>query len=584
MHANDATFRPVFHKLGRGIHRIAWFGDVTYVSRTGGASPMAQLVLSRWKDNEHAARIHRDQFTTIAIPIAYLRLFRIGDLWNGEERIGTDEDFVQETFENLVINDTTVEVAPVGLPLNQGGTSLYPLPFSALEAHRDHTGAFCVRVPVANNVTLVVPCMELIRFYFGASGGLLKRLFSGALASRQLYTSARINPATGIAHLDLFPGLPGVAASTVGRIAFDPQARKAMRWLINSGVSAAANKERHYPRTTFPFLGETTLTAQGRWIEQGRHRVFLAERLARCTHPFPFQKLFYTSQVNLNAMSNASRQKSERMARHDEDSRPKVYLADGMVARDLQAVAVPSPEEIDCSFPDLMTKYVRRVKPVQPVGAHHHAAPDVTLATGDPLSSSNNREAEVTTETAEQAIIETYPEGAAFLHQVIEDVRFEGNDSIEMVPIRDEAAGQETPFTRADYLVPTTDSRLETIWATRLSISAPGIEPSLLLLVKEMTPWANEGSDDQGILLPYHPVDDPQGQVLEKLLIDFAGMDRGPEPNEGSVKNLGQIGLPYDVNALLPFLMRVWGIENKHYEEQKRQRALSVPLQESRVV
>lgn len=238
---------------------------------------------------------------------------------------------------------------------------------------------------MANDVTLVVPCTELVRFYFGASGGLLKRLFSGALASRQLYTSARINPATGIARLDLFPGLPAVAASTVGRIAFDPQARKAMRWLINSGVSAAANKERHYPRTTFPFLGETTLTAQGRWIKQGRHRVFLAERLIRCTHPFPFQKLFYTSQVNLTAMSNASRQKPERMARPDKNFHPKVYLTEGMVASDLQAVAVPSPEDIDCSFPDLMTKHVRRVKLAQPVVTRHHAAPDVTLATGECL-------------------------------------------------------------------------------------------------------------------------------------------------------------------------------------------------------
>lgn len=465
MRANDTAFRPVFHKLGRGIHRIDWFGDVTYASRTGGSTPMAQLVLSRWNESEHVARIRRDQFSTIAVPIAYLRLFRIGDLWAGGERIETDETFIQETFDNLAINDATVEVAPAGLPLNQGGTLFYPLPFSALEAHSGHTGAFCARVKVSNDVTLVVPCMELIRFYFGASGGLLKHLFSGALASRQLYTSARINSATGIAHLDLFPGLPGVAASTVGRIAFDQQARKAMRWLVNSGVSASANKERHYPRTTFPFLGETTLTTQGRWIEQGKHQVFLAERLVRCTHPFPFQKLFYTSQVNLSALSNALRRKPEEMARPDESISPKANLSEATVARDLQAVAVPSPEDVDCPFPDLMAKHVRRVKPAQPVGARHPASPDVTLATGDRLSSSNNREAEVTSEDTEQSVIETFPEGAALLHQAVEGVRSEGNDSIQMVPAREEAAGQETPFTRADYLVPTTDSRLETIWA-----------------------------------------------------------------------------------------------------------------------
>lgn len=110
-----------------------------------------------------------------------------------------------------------------------------------------------------------------------------------------------------------------------------------------------------------------------------------------------------------------------------------------------------------------------------------------------------------------------------------------------------------------------------------LSISAPGIEPSLLLLVKEKPPWASEYSDDQGILFPYHPDEDPQGHTLEKLLIDFAGMKRGPDPKEGSVKNLGQIGLPYGVYDLLPFLTQVWGMvdnQGRTLEERRKLRQL----------
>jgi hypothetical protein len=301
--------------------------------------------------------------------------------------------------------------------------------------------------------------------------------------------------------------------------------------------------------------------------------VFLAERLVRCTYPFPFQKLFYTSQVNLTALPKDVRGKPERIARHEGDIHPKVDLAEGMVARDLQAVAVPSSEDIDCPFPDLMAKHVRRVKLAQTVSARHHAAQDVTLATGERLSSSNNREAEVTCDDIEQSVIETFPDGAAMLHEAIEEVRADGEHTIQIVPTRESSTDQENPFVRADYLVPTTDPRLETIWAARLCIGVPGIEPSLLLLVKEKPPWASENSDDQGILLPYQPDDDPQGHVLEKLLVDFAGMERVPDSKDGSVKNREQVGLPHDVLDLLHFLMKVWGMvdnEGRTLEERRK--------------
>lgn len=51
---------------------------------------MIQIVVSSWQHNNSArtSRKPAPSFTTITIPIAYLGLFRIGDLWNGGRQIG----------------------------------------------------------------------------------------------------------------------------------------------------------------------------------------------------------------------------------------------------------------------------------------------------------------------------------------------------------------------------------------------------------------------------------------------------------------------------------------------------------------
>lgn len=92
--------------------------------------------------------------------------------------------------------------------------------------------------------------------------------------------------------------------------------------------------------------------------------------------------------------------------------------------------------------------------------------------------------------------------------------------------------------------------------------------PSLLLLIKEKEHWWGEDSREQVILFPYSPDLDPQRLILEKRLIEFAGMDRGPDPNEGTVKGEMQIGAPYGVDCMFPYLTGVWSLGYEHYGEQ----------------
>lgn len=141
MQLSSIVFLRAFPGNGGDTYRVDWFGDVNHTGRNGGHTPMAQIVISLWQleDRRRTVGNHADRFTSISIPIAFLRLFRIGDLWSGGRQIGTDEEFVQETFENLEINDSTVTVAPAGLPLDlEAPAPLYPLPFSSFVAHCDH--------------------------------------------------------------------------------------------------------------------------------------------------------------------------------------------------------------------------------------------------------------------------------------------------------------------------------------------------------------------------------------------------------------------------------------------------------------
>lgn len=489
---------------------------------------MVRLILSKAEESGAGAQSKKNGFTSISVPLAYLRLFRLGDVWANNRRIGADSHLQQVTFAALRIDDSTVEVAPTGLPIIQeDGTSIYPLPFSDFGAHRDHTGAFCARVRVASDMTLVVPCMELVRFYFGASGGLLKRLFSGAHAAKNLFTSARINPETRIANLDLAPGLPGVAASTVGRIAFDRQAQKAMYWIVNSGVAASANGQRYYPRTTFPFIGDTNLTVQGRWINQHGHRVFLAERLLRCTHPFPFQTLFYTSHLDLSTSRKLSRTASEQSSRQNKGGTPSIELREARVASDLQPVAVQTTEEIDCPFPDLLEKHVRRVRAASSRGGRQ-ATPPTQLGTGESSSTSVIREAEITTENLEEEIEETYPEMVEFISNEVSGLSDHTDGGVKLLHPRNEGGlPWEMLFSPASTLVSSVnDTRLEEIWAARLIFDMPRYADSLLVVIRPRVPWSGMLADDneEVSIFRYRAEDDPQGHELGKLLVRFADM------------------------------------------------------------
>lgn len=459
--------------LGSAPLRIEWFGDVAYAGRSGGRSPMVAVTLARGHQGQWIRTdIVDDTPLTASIPIAYLRLLRIGDIWVSGERVGTDPGSTRITFQNLQIDDSTTSVLPAGLPVAEdGGKPTYLLPFSDFDGHRGHTGAFCARVKLPDGALLVVPCMELIRFYFGDSGLLLKRLFSGAPATDNLYLSAWRSDVSGAAHLTLAPGLPFPAARTVARIAFDRQAAKAAAWIAKSGVAAAAHSERYYPRTTFPFKGETNFTVEGRWLG-GERRVFLVERILQCSYPFPFKRLHARMTAELAGEGQPGSPGRSKSSRRDaEPRRHKKELLENFVTRALLPMAVIA-DDIETPFPDLVGKPVHRM-------ADNHAnggsraddSEDVAaLSSGEASSSLGGREAEVTNSRALSAEWDSEPEVVILFREVFEELVKEGRIAAKLVPPLSDQGGitPRNPFLRGDWILPGSDDRSRQLWCARI--------------------------------------------------------------------------------------------------------------------
>lgn len=342
-------------RLGSAPVRIDWFGNVSKSRRLGSSASTARLCCSRWGATSRGE-------IEVDVPVAFLRLFRIGDVWQSGRRVGHDPSVERVDFRGLAIDDSSCAVGPAGLPSESGsGSSGYDLPFSQFSAHRNHTGAFVVRVSIDPHTVLLVPCMEIVRFYFGASGGLLSGVFSGAFAERNLTTRARIEPGSGEAFLALGPDLSGVAAPAVARVAFNPIARREFRSLVNSGTAASARDEKYYPRMAFPFVGLTNLLADGEWLTVGQRRVFVVWRLLRCTHPFPFRSLKYTlaKQTRISTSTKAKVEGGGSAAEGDE----ALVLEEGYSSRSRSAIAVRGKDDpISVQFPDLLFKPVRKLK------------------------------------------------------------------------------------------------------------------------------------------------------------------------------------------------------------------------------
>ncbi len=392
---------------GQRLWRVAWFGPIRFANRMlKTAQPSVLVHLAEVTDP--AVRINPDAPippSAIAprqikrwVSVGTTVLLRIGDLWEGQ-RLFHRPAMEEECFEGIQVDEPAAVVVKAGSSLAEGG---FLIPFAEHPWHSENTHSYCLRITLQDGRYLVIPAMELIRFYYGSSAKLLSSLFAPPLRKETLYERASVSQVTRVMTLDLAARIPRASAEDIARLAGDHRAWMAAQHVGASCLKASGKGEDIYPIARFPFTGRTDLKVHGQWLSRGREEraTFVVHRIASCSHAFPFQRLTFKLKGQTARRRRAPGEQSteEASAAKHRATRSAAPQRPRLEERDASAGLKPHTYGFrgDRVFPDLERKLIRGVKVVEsgkPVQAGSVAAPVEDLAIGATGTSARRREA-----------------------------------------------------------------------------------------------------------------------------------------------------------------------------------------------
>lgn len=295
--SNDLLRIAAFPR-GKTKWRVSWFGEVAFPNRVlRMRQPSVLVYLTSVKSNGFGKEVSGHYQKSVWVSIGALIFLRVGDIWqDGYLYQPVDDEIVD--FIGLQINPQTVNYIKAGLSLEDGS---FLLPAAEHPWHMASTHSYCLAVSLPGDKRLVIPCMELARFYFGSSTTLLGKLFSPPLERSSLYSNPIYEPLEQRLTIDLADGISGRSAADIGRLHQDPVAWRAAVRIGTSMLQKSTTRQPCHIQTMFPFEGKTNLKVSGKWLSLGGQpkRTFIAHSIRLCSHPFPFKELRY----NMNTVA-----------------------------------------------------------------------------------------------------------------------------------------------------------------------------------------------------------------------------------------------------------------------------------------
>ncbi|WP_279499345.1 hypothetical protein [Aeromonas veronii] len=341
--------------------RIDYFGDVLYPNlSTRQSQPSIAVQLSKYSGNSN-----EDNRTQQWVPIGLLPFLKIGDLWLEGQPTGKNSAPSRETFNNLLINIESTHFYKAGGKPDikmHGllGSINYWLPLDQHPWHREHTHSNCIVINASQSLQILIPCMELIRFYFGSSSSLLSTLFRPML-SRTSLARQYIKRTDGSVFLYLADGISGASAADIARILYSPEAWRAATLIGKSALQCSSIGERIYPKCTFPFEGITDLNVTGQWIthDGSRRKTFVVYEILSCSHDFPFKSIRYVTTGNSSKFKRSNVGNQPNTPKNKSSNSTTILLKDSdpdekRQTRHVQFISASS------RFPDLETKTIFR--------------------------------------------------------------------------------------------------------------------------------------------------------------------------------------------------------------------------------
>lgn len=342
-----------FEAFPEGSWEVVWLGDVGFHTRRRTFSQPTVKVVLRALDQA------ADKTVEIEVPVAQLFALHLGSIWR--DKIRTEERVCDVEQREVWVHGGSATQCMAGVML-EDGSETFMLPFNEHPYHAQHTKSWCVRVET-KEALFVFPALELIRFYFGSSGALLKRVFRPTLELSELATASHME--NGVATITLADDIPSASASDVARIVFDKTAQTAALLVGRSllGASSTAVGQKLYPRAVFPFKQSAQLQVVGRPIPS-RKGTFVVQRILSCAARFPFNELKFVASTKerraatstLDGPSNGAKQGK---VEHAYSAGPVDALRNDepLVRTSLKVVTA----EATARFPDLLRKSRTRI-------------------------------------------------------------------------------------------------------------------------------------------------------------------------------------------------------------------------------
>lgn len=281
--------------------RVDWFGALLS-NENIPEEPLIQVVLSPFtvksllgekpKSLVAISATTLDEQRIVAIGSGQLPMVAIGSIWKdgfcqpqmaGEEKV----------FEGLDIAPSKVQV----IPANHSHQGQALIPFSCYRYGKAGVHSKLVAIEQGGDpFKILIPMVELIRFYYAASTDLAHALFSGTFIHNvesvvNLETTG-YQPEKKLFLLGLNKDFSDEDGWIIARILNSEIAYQAVGDLHDSILRQSLNRSFIHVESGFPFDGSTDLTVNIKAIPAGDGKWrYLVLRIGHCTGSFPFNDL-----------------------------------------------------------------------------------------------------------------------------------------------------------------------------------------------------------------------------------------------------------------------------------------------------
>jgi len=230
------------------------------------------------------------------IEISDLPYVHIGSIWRDGKYVASPEYSLFES-DQLTFSETTIRIAsPDGLDQIAAEDGALP-PESRPVGCDPHQARFLAVEVSGDPCGLIIPVMEVVRFYYCPSPEITSRLFRGPfdLIANEIFNVLHtgLDP-DGLCRACFRNDTPTTAARIAAILGTSEYAKRQVRRIYDTILVSHVTSGVPVVEALPPFEGNANLKARGAWFESGGRRRFLAYQILESNLPLPGRKLLYS--------------------------------------------------------------------------------------------------------------------------------------------------------------------------------------------------------------------------------------------------------------------------------------------------